>query len=107
MSRRALLWALAVGAALALPAPSLAGRTTVGLRPGADRSAVSAAIERVTGESPTTLAPLRALSVDAPAAAIRCRERRVALCRTEPVPVGWPGRLSEPVAASWCARAAP
>ena len=100
MSRRALLWALAVGAALALPPPGSAGRTTVGLRPDADRAAVSAAIERATGAHPTSLAPLRALSVDAPVSDVRAvagvawaepdRVRRVAFVPTDPLaPKQW------------------
>ena len=100
MSRRALLWALAVGAALAVPAPGLAGRTTVGLRPGADPAAVSAAIERATGVRPSSLAPLRALSVDAPVSEVRDiagvgwaepdRVRRVSFVPTDPLaPKQW------------------
>src|SRR6185312_15766914 len=91
VSRRALLWALAVGAALALPAPSVAGRTTVGLRPGADGSAVSAAIERATGARPTTLSPLRALTVDAGVAwAEPDRVRRVSFVPNDPLaPKQW------------------
>ncbi len=63
--RRALLWALAVAAALVLPATGRAGHTTVGLRPDANPASVSAAIARATGERPTTLVPHRALSVNA------------------------------------------
>jgi hypothetical protein len=93
--RRALPWALAVCAALAVPAPALAGRLTVGLRPGADPGAVSAAIERTTGVRPTSLAPLRALSVDAAPAELRGvagvawvepdRVRRVSFVPTDPL----------------------
>lgn len=71
MTPRALLWALAVCVSLALPAPSLAGRLTVGLAPDANAGDVAAAIGRATGNRPTSLAPLRALSVDAPAALVR------------------------------------
>jgi Subtilase family len=95
VSRRALAWALAVCAALVLPAPGLAGRTTVGLLPGADRSSVSAAVERATGARPTSLAPLRALSVDAPPTGLRAiagvawvepdRVRRVSFVPTDPL----------------------
>jgi subtilisin family serine protease len=100
VSRRALLWALAVGAALALPAHGLAGRTTVGLRPGADAATVSASIERATGMRPSSLAPLRALSVDAPVSQVRDlpgvewaepdRVRRVSFVPTDPLaPKQW------------------
>ena len=100
MSRRALPWALAVAAALALSAPALAGGTTVGLRPGADPGVVSAAIERATGARATSLAPLRALSVDASVADVRDvagvawaepdRVRRVSFVPTDPLaPKQW------------------
>ncbi|HET7515813.1 MAG TPA: S8 family serine peptidase [Gaiella sp.] len=100
MSRRALLWALAVGAALALPAHGLAGRTTVGLLPGADAATVSASIERATGVRPSSLAPLRALSVAAPVSQVRDvpgvewaepdRVRRVSFVPTDPLaPKQW------------------
>ena len=100
MSRRALPWALAVAAALALSAPALAGGTTVGLRPGADPGVVSAAIERATGARATSLAPLRALSVEASVADVRDvagvawaepdRVRRVSFVPTDPLaPKQW------------------
>jgi subtilisin family serine protease len=92
---RALLRALVVCAALLLPAPSLAARTTVGLSPGARPAAVAAAIERATGEQATTLAPLQALSVDARPAEVRDipgvawaepdRVRRVSFVPTDPL----------------------
>lgn len=100
MIPRALLGALAVCAALALPAPGLAARVTVGLAPDADAGSVSAAIERATGRHPTSLAPLRALSVDAPTAPLRGlagvawlepeRIRRVSFVPTDPLaPKQW------------------
>lgn len=100
MRRRALLGALAVGIALLLPAHGLAGGTTVALQPSADRATVAAAIERATGTRPTSLAPLRALSVDAPPSALRGvagiawiepdRVRRVAFVPTDPLaPKQW------------------
>jgi len=100
VSRRALPWALAVAAALALSAPALAGGTTVGLRPGADPGVVAAAIERATGARATSLAPLRALSVDASVADVRDvagvawaepdRVRRVSFVPTDPLaPKQW------------------
>jgi len=95
VSRRALAWALVVGVALVLPAHGLAARTTVGLRPGADPASVSAAIARATGAHPTSLAPLRALSVDAPPAELRDvagvawvepdRVRRLSFVPTDPL----------------------
>jgi hypothetical protein len=98
--RRALVRALAVAAALVLPAAGHAARTTVGLGPDADPAAVSATITRVTGERPTALTPLRALSVDAPPDALRGipgvawvepdRVRRVSFVPTDPLaPKQW------------------
>ena len=101
MSRRArLAWALAV-AALTVPTPGLAARYTVGLGPDADAAAVAVALERATGKRPTSLAPLRALSVEAPRDAAlrgidgvawveRDRVRRVAFVPTDPLaPKQW------------------
>ena len=65
MTFRALLRALAVGAAFLLPASAQAASTTVGLDPSADPATVAATIERVTGARPTSLARLHALAVDA------------------------------------------
>ena len=87
MTRRALLWALAVAAVLASPTSSLAARHTIGLGPGADPLSVAAAVERVTGSRSTSLAPLRALSVD-----VAARER-AALGRVDGVAWVEPDRV--------------
>jgi hypothetical protein len=89
------VWALAVAAALAFPGASLAARCTVGLRPTADAASVAAAVERVTGKRPASLAPLRALSAEGPPGELRAipgvawvereRVRRVAFVPTDPL----------------------
>jgi len=93
--------ALVVAAALLLaPSPALAGRTTVGLRPGAAPATVAGAIERATGERPTRLGALRALSVNAAPDRLRRlpgvawaepdRVRRLAFVPTDPLaPKQW------------------
>src|SRR5512134_545729 len=92
---RALVGALAVAAALAFPGASLAARYTVGLRPAADPAAVAAAVERVTGKRPASLAPFRALSAEGSPRELRAipgvawverdRVRRVAFVPTDPL----------------------
>ena len=93
-----LVLAFAVTAALCLTAPGYgdAARVAVGLHPGVDRAAVSAAIERRTGSRPETLAPIPALLVELPEGAslrgirgIRYVEplvtRRLAFTPTDPL----------------------
>ena len=65
MRRLGLVAALA-SAWLAVPATADAARVAVGLKPGADASRVSAAIERRTGSHPESLRPIPALVVDLP-----------------------------------------
>jgi hypothetical protein len=91
---RALAGALTL-AALVAPAPGLAARYTLGLRPSADRARVAAAVERATGVRPSSLAPLHALSVSAPQRNLRRiagvawvepdRVRRAAFVPTDPL----------------------
>ena len=93
--RRALLGALAVCAALLLPAHGLAARDDGRAHPGARPASVAGAIERATGERATTLAPLHALAVDARPAEVRGvpgvawvepnRVRRVSFVPTDPL----------------------
>ena len=64
--RRAALVAMLAGAWLAFPAGADAARVAVGLSRGADARAVSAAIERRTGNRPESLRPIPALLVDVP-----------------------------------------
>ena len=64
--RRAALVAMLAGAWLAFPAGANAARVAVGLSRGADARAVSAAIERRTGNRPESLRPIPALLVDVP-----------------------------------------
>ena len=71
MTLRAPLGVLAVIAALVLPAPSLAGRLHVGVEPGSDPQRVAAAVEAATGRPAEILDGLGALTVEAPAAALR------------------------------------
>ncbi|MGH3077581.1 MAG: S8 family peptidase [Gaiellaceae bacterium] len=67
--RRALVFAAAGLAALAIAAPSQAARYAVGLERGANANAVAAAVERRAGSRPEHLAPIPALVVDAPSRA--------------------------------------
>jgi Subtilase family len=94
--RGALVGALVWCAVLASPAASLAARYHVGLAPGADAHVVVTAVERATGERPTSLAPLRALAVDLPSRAAldgvlgvawveRDRSRPLAFAPTDPL----------------------
>ena len=95
MRPRALAGALTVAAAIAFPGTGLAAGATVGLRPAADPASVAAAVARVTGERPRSLAPLRALSVRAFSPELRAipgvawverdRVRRVAFLPTDPL----------------------
>ena len=95
MTFRALLRALAVGAAFLLPASAQAASTTVGVDPNADPADVAATIERVTGARPTSLARLHALAVDASPDRLRGlpgvawvernRVRRVSFVPTDPL----------------------
>ncbi len=96
MRRGALVGALVWCAVLASPPASLAARYHVGLAPGADASVVATAVERATGEWPTSLAPLRALAVDLPSRAAldgvpgvawveRDRSRQLAFAPTDPL----------------------
>jgi subtilisin family serine protease len=64
--------AAALVAVLALTAPVAAGaaRFAVGLAPGAEATVVRAAVERRAGSAAESLAPLPALVVDAPSAAV-------------------------------------
>jgi subtilase family protein len=57
--------ALAAVGALVFPGATLGATYNVGLRPDADPEAVSAAVERATGEKPVDLRPLHALVVHA------------------------------------------
>lgn len=65
MSRGALVAVLA-GAWLVFPAGADAARVAVGISRGTDAHAVSAAIERRTGNRPESLSPIPALLVDVP-----------------------------------------
>jgi subtilisin family serine protease len=67
--RRALVFAAAGLAALAIAAPSQAARYAVGLERGANANAVALAVERRAGSRPERLAPIPALVVDAPSRA--------------------------------------
>ena len=100
MRRRAVPALAVIAAALAAPAHALGGGTTVGLAPGADAASVAAAVERVTGVRAVSLAPLRALAVDAAPAKLRAlpgvawversRVRRLAFVPTDPLaPKQW------------------
>jgi len=64
--RRLALVVTLFGAWLAFPAGADAARVAVGLSRGADARAVSAAIERRTGNRPESLRPIPALLVDVP-----------------------------------------
>ena len=64
--RRAAFVAMLAGAWLAFPAGADAARVAIGLSHGADARAVSAAIERRTGNRPESLRPIPALLVDVP-----------------------------------------
>ena len=66
MIRLALVGASVAALALTSPAYAGAARVAVGLHRGADRAAVSAAIERRTGAKPESLAPIPALLVELP-----------------------------------------
>jgi subtilisin family serine protease len=96
MIRLGLVAAVLAGASLAAPVYADAARVAVGLHPGVDREAVSAAIEQRTGSKPESLAPIPALIVDLPAGrslrgirGIRYVEplvhRRLALTPTDPL----------------------
>lgn len=104
MRRGALAGALACCAALAFPVAGLGARYHVGVEPGADPAVVVAAVERVAGARPESLAPLPALAVetggaDAPDDRIRAalravrgvgwvelaRSRRLAFAPTDPL----------------------
>lgn len=63
--RRALAVALAAGATAVAPGAADASRYAVGLQPGAEAHAVSAAVRARTGSRPESLSPIRALIVDA------------------------------------------
>jgi subtilisin family serine protease len=71
VTRRATLVLCGVGAALALPTPSLAARLHVGLEQGADTQTVAAAVERATGRHVEILHGLRTLALDAEPARVR------------------------------------
>jgi subtilisin family serine protease len=67
MTRLALVVAAASALWLAAPSGANAARVAVGLQRGADRTAVSGAIQRRTGSRPESLAPIPALLVELPA----------------------------------------
>ncbi len=64
--RRALVVAAVLGAALSFPVGAHAARVAVGLAPGADARAVSAAVAARTGTRPESLKPIPALIADLP-----------------------------------------
>jgi len=98
VTRRALVGALASCVALAFPAAGLGARFHVGLERGADPARVAARVERATGATVESLAPLRALAVDVRGARSaesldrvagvayveRARSRRLAFAPTDP-----------------------
>jgi len=98
VSRRALVGALASCVALAFPAAGLGARFHIGLEQGADPARVAARVERATGATVESLAPLRALAVDVRggrstesldrvagvAYVERARSRRLAFAPTDP-----------------------
>ena len=95
MSGRALVGALAGCAVLAVPGVSHAARYHVGIAPGAEPRVVAASVERATGVRPTSLEPLRALSIDAAPGVLRrvdgvawverAQVRRLAFAPTDPL----------------------
>jgi subtilisin family serine protease len=95
VTRRATLVLVGVVAALALPAPSLAGRLHVGLERGADPETVANAVERATGRHVEVLDDLRVLALDAAPARVedvegvawveRAVVRRLAFEPTDPL----------------------
>jgi subtilisin family serine protease len=66
MKPRAALLAFVLGAFLAAPGAADAARVAVGLKRGADATAVAAAVERRTGSRPERLGPIPALLADVP-----------------------------------------
>jgi subtilisin family serine protease len=66
MRLRATLFAVVVGASLAAPGVADAARVAIGLKHGADASAIAAAVERRTGSRPERLGGIPALVVDVP-----------------------------------------
>jgi len=93
--RAALLGALLVLGALAVPGTGLAARYHLGLEEGADADVVAATVERATGRLPDRLPALGALAVDAERGELhglrgvawveRARVRRLAFAPNDPL----------------------
>jgi Subtilase family len=92
---RALVGALACCGVLALPGVAHGARYHLGIAPGADPERVAADVQRATGVAPASLAPLRALAVEAPRSALDdvagvtwiepARTRRLAFAPSDPL----------------------